>query len=314
LLKNPVNWPPTWCDRTLDNTPAAYIYATSGAAAGEADTVIRDVAATYTREAGGPPAKGLVIVTDLRDPLCPGKWRELRRLARRQEKGPAAPESAPASASASSPASAPESAPASPPEEDDQMVADLGISWELLFRMAPVGLSREQAPKLIDLPEPAKDEVAWVAILPTRALLTDCNRQLVRAAYKKQKIGLAAQAMMAPMMAIMETKMVDILAAMREVAVFMAYASAHPLWSTEEKRARQDAYREARMHQAKGAMISAAEDAAGRDKATSPPTSTDTHSGTPEASPGRPSDPGRPSNPHPRDAGIPPAETELKPS
>lgn len=270
LLKNPDNWPPVWCDRTLHNTPASYIYATSDAAAGEADGVIREVAATYKREAGEPPAKGLVIVTDLRDPLFPGKWRELRRLAKRQEKGGAATDTAPASSSAASPASAPSSVPASQPEQDEKTVAELGISWDLLFRMAPVGLSREQAPKLIDLPEPVKDEVAWVVVMPTRALLTDCNRQLVRASYKKQNMGLAAQAMVAPMMAMMEPHMVDMLAAMREVAVYMAYVSAHPQWSTEEKHARQKTYRDARMRQSMGSMMAAAKEEEARQKGASP--------------------------------------------
>ena len=272
LLKNPENWPPTWCDRGLHNTPAAYIYATSDAAAGEADGVIREVAATYKREVGQPPAKGLVIVTDLRDPLFPGKWRELRRLAKRQEKGGTATETA----STSPPASAPGSAPASQPEQDEKTVAELGISWELLFRMAPVGLSREQAPKLIELPESVKTDIAWVAIMPTRALLADCNRQLIRAAYKKQKVSVAAQMMTAPLMAMMEPQMVDTLAAMREVAVYMAFVSAHPQWSIEEKQAKEKQYREARMKKAMGAMMTAAKQAADKQKVSTQPASPST--------------------------------------
>ncbi len=272
-LANPADWPQTWCERRLYHTPLAYIYAGSNAAAGEADRLLRAVAKDFEHESGAGPAKGLVIVTDRNDPLPPGPWLELDRFLEQQRGDVPPAATAPAPPPDGSPPAA--SAPASQPGEEKRspkaQLAKLGLSTEMLCRMASLGLPMPQARQLIDLPAEIGETPKWFAHLPTRSLLADCNRQMMQAMFKTKEVSPAARLMVAPILAMMEPKMVDALAAAREAAVFSAFAQGHPAWSEQQKREFSKTYSSSKMKQATDDLNATAKEAAARSRSRVPP-------------------------------------------
>jgi hypothetical protein len=244
VLERPPTWPQRWSDRDLYHTPQAYIYASSAAVAGEADRLVAAVAREFALEAGQPVEKGVVFVNAPSDKLFVADWKTLLALQERE-------------AQAADPNAPPET-----PEQRWERISgeaeQAGLGMDLLLMMTPVGLDRTQLRELVDLPQQASPDAAWGAILPTRALLREAFRRQLKAAYEREKIGPAMQLALAPIVALMEPKLVDALAAVRDIAVYAAMAASCEGWSAQQRESHLAAYKEKKVRAAMGALRMAA--------------------------------------------------------
>jgi len=214
----------------LHHTPHAYIYASNAWAAGEADRLIGDVAGEFEKDTGIKPTKGLVLVTDERDALLPLDWSRYLKEISEDSGGESGGESL------------------------DGPAQELGISKEAFLRIIAFGMRRDEAMKLIELPEPLRTGPEWVVVMPTRATLAKMISQMMKAAFKKNDIGPVAQAMVAPLLAIMEPKMVDMVGMMRNVAVFSALVDNRQEWTQEQKKEKKEAYEQRKVKRAQDAF------------------------------------------------------------
>ncbi|HWL93973.1 MAG TPA: hypothetical protein VNT79_10600 [Phycisphaerae bacterium] len=218
ILKNPESWPQQWCHRRLSTTPHAYLYASSDSAAGEIDRTCARVTREFVHDTEGRAGRGLIIVNDRADPIFQADWRAIYIASKRR----AVELSGRADADAEK---------AWDEAMSEEKLADAGISRDLLLQMTPFALSSAEAREHLQLGPLVIDQVSWVAILPTRALLREAMRKTIDAGLKQEKVGLVRRMALAPMLAIFEPLMIDALSTMREVVIFEALASSEADWS-----------------------------------------------------------------------------------
>src|SRR5438552_1167714 len=176
MLAPPTTWPEKWAARHVYATPHAVIYASSAAAAGEADRFVADTARLFAEQTGGLASRGLVLVTDAGDKLLLPDIGAMVDLISRSTGGRVAssasapgggpmfslnlsPSSRPSGASASSsPASAPSSS-ASSQSADPRDEIDVKIPVESVLRCVPFALSRAELTSALGFPAAAPGEL-----------------------------------------------------------------------------------------------------------------------------------------------------------
>jgi len=242
LLDNPAGWPENWADRRLFNTPNAFIYATNKGVAGEADRLIQQVANDFRRQTGRQTPKGLLFATDVLDaPLV----RDGRQWFEMTEQSKAISENRPA---------------LTPPELDEKWVAfeqgvsELGVGADLLLQMVPFHITPEQLPHVLGFSGGTPQDVSWVLVIPTHALVRKCNQTVLRATLEKEGIGPVAQVLVAPMLALAESMAVEGTAVARNIVLFSQFARCQTDWTPEEISTEVEAYADRKMQQVLGPL------------------------------------------------------------
>jgi hypothetical protein len=242
LLENPAEWPSQWADRQLYHTPEVFIYATDERLAGEADRLVRDTIKDFEKRAGRRPAKGLIVVTDVRDaPLV----KEARRWFELAERSKAIWENKPTPK----------------PEEPDEAwasfveaAAELGVEATIMLQLVPFHLAREQFAGVLDFPDGVPEEAQWAVVMPSRALVRKCNKAVIRGALNEAGIGPVAQVLLAPVLVPAEEMALSAAAATRNVALFATFAHRHEESSDEEAGDQIKGYADHKIEQAMGPM------------------------------------------------------------
>ena len=230
VLDNPQDWPEEWRGRQLCHTPNAYIYASNELLAGEADRLVIAVRREFERETDCRPDKGLVIVTDTGDEAVIKEFRALFKLSKRVER---TKEGKP------------------PPTEEelekllaglDKMTEKFGVDLEATLRVSPLLLESADLRSLLGLPDVVAKGADWAVAIPSVALIRDTSRRMMWAMLKKQ--GAAAVVAGAPLLGMMESMMVNMLAIQRDVALFQSWTRQLEGWTDDEKRELTKAYQE----------------------------------------------------------------------
>jgi hypothetical protein len=197
ILERPQEWPEQWAERSLYNTPNAYIYAAGDAAAGEADRLVEQCANLFEAKHGRRPAKGLVVVSDRNDGLFTKDARSLMVIA---AKG-----------------GAKRDADLAKVEEDvnevwfeyELTIGALGCDPALVHRMAPLPLHRADVGRIVALSEEDRDRFGWAISLPTKSAMRKAVHTACSRALDTMDIGLAARLAVAPFMPFAEAKAVE---------------------------------------------------------------------------------------------------------
>jgi hypothetical protein len=231
VLQAPAEWPAEWAGRKIYHTPRAYVYAGAAVAAGEADDLVNRVAIEFERDNAEKPVKGLLIVNDRPGESPVAGWRDLLRLTMRQQ----AAETQPASMPAEDIEKKLEKVEAEVIKAEAEM-ARIGMSLDLVLSMSAVPLAKGDIPRVLNLPENVTASADWAVIFPSRSLLASASDKMMHAALQQQKRGLVEQAMLVPLLAIVQPIMVDALAAQRDLGVYRAFVYAQPGWTVEHRR------------------------------------------------------------------------------
>ena len=188
LLVRPDSWPERWSDRSLYHTPNAYIYASSAAAAGEADRFVIERVQQFQTRSGRPAAKGLVVVTDSNDDLFTPNIDSLLTIAAKGALGPHSEDELADQFIRSKLA------------EFRDVTASVGVDPSLVCRVAALPLCPVEMARLVELPADQAEELGWALAVPTKACLRDTLREAASAYMKEWSgVGPVAQIALAPL-------------------------------------------------------------------------------------------------------------------
>lgn len=216
LRPAPAQWPQMWAHRQLYCTPHAYVYASSQAAAGEADRLAAAVEQEFELQTGGKPDVPLLIVTDSGDrPL----------FADRQDWLPVARA-----------------------EHDDELVeftaSELDQVATPALAIASIRVTQTRLTSRLKFPDVAAHAAGEAVVLPTRAALRKGVAAMIGAALDVADVDLLSRVALAPALGLAESAAVDELATARAVVVFEHFAAVQRDWTEQERLARVQAYEE----------------------------------------------------------------------
>jgi len=241
VLDRPAGWPETWKGRELYNTPRAYIYAGSDAAAGEADRIAAAAARDFERDGGRNAPKILLIVMDAREEFVTTDLKGFCRAVLRVDhiSGEKAPT----------------------PEETDEdwarlarEMAELDMPLVSLLAMKPTVLNRAELAELLGLGPKVTDAVAWGLVVPTRALCGLVAGKMLAGMLKRAEVGPVRRAALAPFLAMAQCAAARMAPVMGRIVLFGQFVHAQPDWSAEQKKAKVERYMQAEGKKALGLL------------------------------------------------------------
>lgn len=224
VLDAPEHWPAEQAQRRLYHTPDAYIYASSGAAAGEADRLVRSVGRRFERVTGRAAPKCLLFVTDTHDEPPVDGIDALFEMAE---------------ALGGDPGRNAEVADARPdwPEQRAQ-AQESGLDLNLLIAAMPVPLTREQLIQTLGFPAGPAATVEAALIIPTRGAIRRFIHTTLEAALRQEEIGLAERLLFAPLLPMVEGKVVEEMSRARDRVLIERFVEAQTDWDEETRRAK----------------------------------------------------------------------------
>ncbi|MCH7631910.1 MAG: hypothetical protein IIB59_01750 [Planctomycetes bacterium] len=237
LLAPPSSWPAEWKNRRLYNTPNAFIYAGSDAAAGEADSLAEKVAREFKKRTGGRPVKGLLLVTDLnQQPVIPDHRTYCKLMLVRQTPGH---RGSPSEAQLD--------------EQCDaivQAMAQQGTDPEMELLITPASLSASDLLDRLGLGRAVASSVDWAVALSTSALIEQAVRENMQSELKHREIGLVLQVPLAPIIMFEERLRNAKASVSRDVTVFRRLAGLQAGWSDDRRQDETQAYMERKLNEA----------------------------------------------------------------
>ena len=207
-------WPAEWAARKFFDTAAAYIYARDKSAAKEAEAVAIAAGVEFQHVTGAAPGKGLVIVTDAKDPLLLTDADVLANLiSRRQRAYQATTQPIFKMEYGSDGAKTPTS-------QKSGLDTSVKLAPEAFLRCIPYGLLREDLIGTLAFPTAAAGHIRWVAAIPTRAACKRSAHDVTQAAMKSKEVTLGQRLLMLPWLPTVESILTDELLAERPVVLF----------------------------------------------------------------------------------------------
>jgi len=229
MLAEPKDWPAQIDERQVYHTPHAIIYASSAAAAGEADRLIAAVAREFAAQTDGKVGKGLVIVTDLGDETPAVDFDRLVVIVEHVRSGKASEQPDAVTVQQEL-------------HQVEQQMESFGLTMTTILGLTPMPLERVAITELFEIPEDVVDDVAWGGAIGTRAMVNDGTGKMMRAALKSKEIDMAARVILTPLLPVIQGVMADKMAKVREQMVFEQLADSQSGWTNDRKRQVIDAY------------------------------------------------------------------------
>ncbi len=237
LLDPPEGWLVEWRNRRLYNTPAAYIYASNDAAAGQADWLASRVGKEFKKRTGERPVKALLLVTDLNEePVLPDHKTYCRLMLTKQALA--------------------EGRTLSDAQLNEQYakicsaMAEQGVDTEMELLMTSVALDRRDLAEYLGFDSTVTDSVDRAAVISTTALIEYANRRNIQNELRKRKIGLVLQVPLAPIIMFEERLRNAKAAVSRDVTLFRCLADQQVGWSAEKRQDETQAYMERKLNEA----------------------------------------------------------------
>ncbi|MCG3136749.1 MAG: hypothetical protein HJJLKODD_00585 [Phycisphaerae bacterium] len=243
LKANPPGWPTEWRERQLYHTPHAYIYASSGAAAWEADELVHRAANEFERRGGTRPATAFIIVNDVNDPPVIENLDQLFKFSNMQT----APSSAPAASEQRS-------------EKIAAAMAEMGVEVEVDLMMRTLPLRKPDLEGLLGFPPEVTQTGNWAISLPTRRVVEEASRRMMQSQLEKRDIGLLLQVAMAPITSIQEFRMVNVACVGREIALFTEWSHRQESWPIEQQAEKIDQYTQRKLQEVNRPLTTLLED------------------------------------------------------
>lgn len=266
-LENPADWPPRWDDRVLCTTEAAFVYARSGWATDEINRLMTEVAADFERDAGAPPPPVAVIVRDTGDAAWPMET-EAWLLTCMRVKAALAPKKNVEPSDQDEASQEMQEARDEEQEARDEVgealqdakdaMEETGVDMDVLVEMMALPCDRATLREGLGAPEELAECAPTVLVVPTKALVRRNARKILKGALEKEDIGPVAQVFLAPLLAIVEAKLVDALSAMRNAAVYEYWAYTCAQWTDEEKTSHVKSYEQSKMSEVMPGLLPAA--------------------------------------------------------
>jgi|GEM_PF-1985349 len=227
ILSPPVEWPGEWRSHKLYHTPRALIYATSAAAAGEADRLTNDIATRrhLPTPSEANPEKGLIIVSDRNDAPISDDLDELLSMfiyGQAQLAGVANPQEDRVAKVRERMR-----------EDDGAMRPILG----LFLRMTPLPIADAAVSQKLQLPSDASPAVAWAGVLPTNALIHEKSGELLDvmldAAATREELPAGARLLISPMMPMIRGALAKEVLKQRDASFENIVRQDDPVWIAE---------------------------------------------------------------------------------
>lgn len=224
VLKPPAEWPADWRGRHLYNTPRALIYATSDAAAGEADRLTNKIADAHDLPlpADEPTSKGLVVVLDRNDDVLFNDVEQLLNLfinGQAQIAGIERPD---------------EQRAAQVREKLTKNDEDLAPILQHLLVMLPIPVADDAVSQSLDFPPNASPAVAWAGILPTdaqvRAQAGELTDAIVDMAARREQLPTSSLWLVKPLMPMISGTLAKEVLKQRDIAYESIVRQNDPEW------------------------------------------------------------------------------------
>lgn len=228
-------WPAQWASRKFFDRPTAFIYAASATGAREAEQIMQDAMRDFLEFTGAASSKGLIIVTDAKDPL-PADEAQLAQIISNRLRS---------YRTATQPSIEPSAAdPGVEWARQKKKFDDAGLPVGALLRILPCGVLKDDLTGKLGLPTHVAMQAPWAAIVPTRAACKRSAHELTKAVMKSKDVTLGQRLLIAPWLPMMESMMTDELAAERVVTLFNEDALSRADWDPSRKQGYIGEYRE----------------------------------------------------------------------
>jgi len=232
---NDAGWPAQWASRKFFDRPTAFIYAASATGAREAEQIMLDATRDFLEFTGAKASKGLIIVTDAKDPLPADEVQLAQIISNRLR----------SYRTATQPSIEPAvSDPNAEWVKQKKKFDDAGLPIGALLRILPCGVLKDDLTEKLGLPTNVAMQTPWAAIVPTRAACKRSAHELTKAIMKSKEVTLGQRLLIAPWLPMMESMMTDELAAERVVTLFNEDALSRTNWDPTRKQAYIGDYRE----------------------------------------------------------------------
>jgi len=223
LAEKPHDWPETWRGRKLYNTETAIIYASSEAAALEAQRLADRSARRFVEETEKPSSRGLLLVTDHGDEPVLADFGE---LVDAMVKGVAADDVPMIEVDVGLETAATEAE-----------LAELNLRSAALLGIMPVPLDPEFTHRQLGFVPQATMQMGWIAAVPTTRFAAEVMNTLLSAALARPDIPLSAKAMILPMWPIVRLQLRSRIDSVRESILVLAQATGQPAGTERQKSA-----------------------------------------------------------------------------
>ncbi len=204
--KAPAIWPDQFNDLQLYYTPNACIYASSASVAGEADRLIKKLIKNLPEEHNINPGMALVFVTDKNDqPLITdlsGIWDTDNNNALTKANNFEASDQS-----------------HNKTQDSLNKIKEAGLDVTDILKMSALPIQLQTIwPK--EFPQELADKIAWSVAVPTKAAIKDVYKKMINAAMDKKNITGAQRALVAPYMALVESKLIAVIAIERDSVIY----------------------------------------------------------------------------------------------
>jgi hypothetical protein len=224
-------FPAEWSGRRLYNSPGVLIYASSASAADELGRMMARISQDFIKRTGGQPTRGLIIVTDASDEAPAGlSSDELTALAGRSNIHPKENLTGETRRMA-------DLAPTP---------AEMGIAPVDMALIKPLILNADELEHKLGFNSVAARSVAWAIALPTDTRIRKQNRQLIDAALKHEKVGLAQRILIFPFMPLLENIVADMVGVQRDIIIYRQLCLTQAAWDEPRRFNEAQAYEAAK--------------------------------------------------------------------
>lgn len=242
----PGDWPATWKGRQLYNTPNAYIYASNLAVAGDIDRLIIHTCRDFKQRTKAKPTKGLVIVTDVGDEPVTGDMETYYRLTKSNIKGPDQATTLSAEQAERQYA------------KIEEAVADAGGDINKDLGMLSVTIGDAELVDILGFSTTVAGTVNWAVLMPTRKVIEDNCRDVMQRKLRTRKklLGELDTVALSPFIVVEESRMVNIAAANRDIALFLQWVWEQSDWNEKQKEGYATKYMNSRVQEAMFPVLS----------------------------------------------------------
>jgi hypothetical protein len=223
----PKEWPEQIGKRKLHPLDFGFIYAGSESSVAKVGKIVRKVLDDLDGQTGKTAAKGLVLVIDKKETL-PFQAEDLLTMFARRQSEKEGQDSKKALDAL---------------QDGKKEMEELGLDMNLLLSVAPMPIEPNMLPELIKgFPKNMGQQIDWCITIPTESNIKYGMKKMFAAGLKKEKIGIAKQVALFPILAFAENKAIGELKKARQLALYQFIIEKQDHLTDKQKRDKVDAY------------------------------------------------------------------------
>jgi hypothetical protein len=224
----PDGWPTRLDKRKLYSTKYGFVYAGRKSAAIQVNRLFGTIVKELDENSIKKATTGLILVMDTKEkPLF--RLQRIIEVVRQADKQQQSDESKNALKSII---------------EAKDKIQEQGMDLDLLLSIAPIPIEPNLLPQILnEFPKDLAQQIDFCVIIPTARNIQNGMRKIIKAAIKKQKIGILERIVLLPLMPFIENKVVDAMKKARQLVLYHLLLDKQEGLSKKQKEDKVKAYK-----------------------------------------------------------------------